>query len=243
MIEMYKIMRVIDRVDRKNLFALIERPMTRGHRFKVKSRKFRGDGKEKYLHPEVVGIWNSLPVKVGEAETLVALKYLDVLVEHYRLEPNNCARLTNMQFLPDGEVVGGCLFVGLQMVEEASPGSTDSIAEWALVGESFLFSGTVDFDFMMYSSLLDYVSPVILVCNHVLPVVDVNMEFLDSGPDIIFEVFILVIRGLICFGKAIQAALQIFCKPAIHAVNDLNSLGQILAREMEDVGNEDGEQG
>ena len=40
MIEVYKIMMGIDRVDRKELFPLVEGSITRGHRFKVRGRRF-----------------------------------------------------------------------------------------------------------------------------------------------------------------------------------------------------------
>ena len=40
---MYKVMRGMDRVDRKQLFPLVEGSVTRGHRFKVRGRRFRED--------------------------------------------------------------------------------------------------------------------------------------------------------------------------------------------------------
>eukprot|EP00061_Rhincodon_typus_P017148 g45715.t1 len=44
LIEMYKIMKGMDRVDKKQLFPLVERSVTRGHGFKVRARRFSGGG-------------------------------------------------------------------------------------------------------------------------------------------------------------------------------------------------------
>ena len=43
LIEVYKIMRGIDRVDSQRLFPRVQVPIARGHRFKVRGGKFRGD--------------------------------------------------------------------------------------------------------------------------------------------------------------------------------------------------------
>ena len=42
LIEVYKIMRDMDRVDKEQLFPLIEGSVMRGHRFKVRGRRFGG---------------------------------------------------------------------------------------------------------------------------------------------------------------------------------------------------------
>ena len=41
LIEVFKIMRGMDRVDREQLFPLVEGSVTRGQRFKVRGRRFR----------------------------------------------------------------------------------------------------------------------------------------------------------------------------------------------------------
>ena len=43
LIEVYKIMRGMDRVDSQKLFSRVEDSITRGHRFKVQGVRFKGD--------------------------------------------------------------------------------------------------------------------------------------------------------------------------------------------------------
>ena len=43
LIEVYKIMRGMDRVDSQKLFPRVEKSITRGHRFKVRGPRFKGD--------------------------------------------------------------------------------------------------------------------------------------------------------------------------------------------------------
>ena len=43
LIDVYKIMSGMDRVDSQILFPRVERSSTRGHRFKMRGEKFRGD--------------------------------------------------------------------------------------------------------------------------------------------------------------------------------------------------------
>ncbi|PLS49478.1 hypothetical protein CYV29_15670, partial [Carnobacterium maltaromaticum] len=78
LIEVYKIMRGIDRVDSKRLFPRVGVSITRGHEFKVKGEKFRGDMRGKFFTQRVVGAWNALPAEVVDAGTIASFKmYLD----------------------------------------------------------------------------------------------------------------------------------------------------------------------
>jgi len=54
LIEVYKIMRGMDRVDSQKLFPRVEESVTRGHRFK-------GDVRGRFFTQRVAGAWNSLP--------------------------------------------------------------------------------------------------------------------------------------------------------------------------------------
>ena len=71
-------MRGMDRVDRQQLFPLIERPVTRGHKVKVRGGRFRGDLRKNVFTQRVVTVWNALPGRVVEAGCLTSFKrYLD----------------------------------------------------------------------------------------------------------------------------------------------------------------------
>ena len=48
--------------------------ITRGHRFKVRGVKFKGDVWGKFFMQRVVGAWNALPEVVMEAGTLATFK-------------------------------------------------------------------------------------------------------------------------------------------------------------------------
>ena len=78
LIEVFKIMRGMNRVDREQLFPLVEGPVTRGHRFKVRAGGLVGDVRENFFTQRVVMVWNALPGKMVEASCLTSFKkYLD----------------------------------------------------------------------------------------------------------------------------------------------------------------------
>ncbi|XP_059831389.1 uncharacterized protein LOC132397106 [Hypanus sabinus] len=76
MIEVYKILRGIDRVDSQRLFPRAPLLSTRGHGFKLSGGRFKGDIRGRFYTQRVVGAWNALPESVVEADTLVKLKRL-----------------------------------------------------------------------------------------------------------------------------------------------------------------------
>ena len=55
LIEVYKIMKGMDRVDSQKFFPKVEESITRGHRFMVRGAKFKGDVRGKFFTQRVVG--------------------------------------------------------------------------------------------------------------------------------------------------------------------------------------------
>ncbi|MDZ1603208.1 reverse transcriptase family protein, partial [Klebsiella pneumoniae] len=76
LIEVYKMIRGIDRVDSQRLFPQVEQSVTRGHKFKVKGGRYRGDVRGRFFTQRVVGAWNALPGEVVGSETLGTFKRL-----------------------------------------------------------------------------------------------------------------------------------------------------------------------
>ena len=76
LIEVYKIMMGIDRVNASRLFPL--RPgekKTRGHGLRVKGEKLKGTlGRGSFFTQRVVGVWNELPDEVVNAGSFLTLK-------------------------------------------------------------------------------------------------------------------------------------------------------------------------
>lgn len=60
LMDVYKIIVDLDGVESQHLFPMGRLSKTRGHRFQVKGRNFKGDLKGKFI-PRVVDIWNSMP--------------------------------------------------------------------------------------------------------------------------------------------------------------------------------------
>ena len=85
---MYKIMRNMDRVGKEHLFHLVEGSVTRGHRFKVRGRRFRGDMRKSFfLTQRVVMVCNALPGRVVEESCLTSFKkYLDEHLTHHNIQ-------------------------------------------------------------------------------------------------------------------------------------------------------------
>ena len=74
LIKVYEIMMVMDRVDKEQLFPLVEGSVTRGHRFKLRVRRFRGNGRKTFITQKMVTVWNALPGRVVEAGCLTSFK-------------------------------------------------------------------------------------------------------------------------------------------------------------------------
>jgi len=76
LIEVYKIMRGIDRVDSQRLFPRAEMAMMRVHDYKVIGEMYKGDVRGIYFMQRVVGAWNALPALVVDSDMLGTFKRL-----------------------------------------------------------------------------------------------------------------------------------------------------------------------
>ena len=89
MIEMFKIMKGIDKISEDELFNRLDSDRTRGHSLRVKERRVKMVVRQGTFTQRVVNAWNGLPGKVVAAETVVKVKleldrYLEVMeIEGY----------------------------------------------------------------------------------------------------------------------------------------------------------------
>ena len=74
MIEVFKIMRSMDRVEREQLFPLLEGSVMRRHKLKMKSVRFMGDLRKNIFTQMVLMVRNALPGRVVEAGCLKSFK-------------------------------------------------------------------------------------------------------------------------------------------------------------------------
>ena len=74
LIEIYKIMRGIDKVDSQYLFPKVGESKTRGHRFKVRGKRYKSVQRGNFFTQRVVCVWNKLPEVVVEAGTILSFK-------------------------------------------------------------------------------------------------------------------------------------------------------------------------
>ena len=87
LIEVYKMLRGIDRVDSQRIFPRAGMVATRGHRFKVLGNRYRGDVRGTFFTQRVVGAWNGLPATVVEADSIGSFKrLLDKYMELSKIE-------------------------------------------------------------------------------------------------------------------------------------------------------------
>ena len=73
-LEVYKIMRGIDKVDSQYLFPKVGESKTRGHRFKVRGERYKSVQRGKFFTQRVVSVWNKLPEVVVEVCTILSFK-------------------------------------------------------------------------------------------------------------------------------------------------------------------------
>ena len=75
LIEVFKMMKGIDRVDVDKLFPLrVGKIQTRGHDMRIKGQKFRGNMRGNFFTQRVVAVWNDLPAEVVEAGSILTFK-------------------------------------------------------------------------------------------------------------------------------------------------------------------------
>ena len=83
LIETYKMVRGLDRVDSESLLPLMGTMSTRGHNFKLRGNRYRTEVRGMFFTQRVVRPWNALPAAVVNSATLWAFKrlldeYMDV---------------------------------------------------------------------------------------------------------------------------------------------------------------------
>ena len=74
MIQVFKIMKGIDKIDHRYLFVVANSGRTRGHRYKLIKSRSRLELRRNFFSQRIVNIWNELPEYIVEAETVNAFK-------------------------------------------------------------------------------------------------------------------------------------------------------------------------
>ena len=74
LIETYKILTGLDRVDSERMFPMVGEPRTRGHSLRIRGKPFRNEVRENFFTQRVVSVWNSLSQNVVEAKILCDFK-------------------------------------------------------------------------------------------------------------------------------------------------------------------------
>ena len=73
LIETYKILKGLDKLDAGRLFPMLGESRTRGHSLRIRN-SFRTEMRKTFFTQRVVSLWNSLPQKVVEASSLAIFK-------------------------------------------------------------------------------------------------------------------------------------------------------------------------
>jgi ribonuclease P/MRP protein subunit RPP40 len=76
LIEVFKAVKGITKIDRSSLFTIANNSRTRGHRFKLVKTRSRLDLRKNFFSQRVVNDWNSLPEAVVEANSVNSFKNL-----------------------------------------------------------------------------------------------------------------------------------------------------------------------
>ena len=74
MIEVFKVLKGISKVDSSRWFRLADSSRTRGHRYKLVKCRSRLDVRKNFFSQRVVNTWNSLPEAVVEADSVNCFK-------------------------------------------------------------------------------------------------------------------------------------------------------------------------
>ena len=75
LIEAYKMIKGLDRVDSESLLPRMVMANTRGHSFKLRGGNYRTDVRGRFFIQRVVRSWNALPAAVVDSPTLRAFKW------------------------------------------------------------------------------------------------------------------------------------------------------------------------
>ncbi|XP_072437775.1 uncharacterized protein [Chiloscyllium punctatum] len=74
LIETYRLMKGLDTLAGGNIFPLMGECRTRGHNLKIRGRPFRTEMRRNYFTQRVVAVWNALPQRAVEAQSLDSFK-------------------------------------------------------------------------------------------------------------------------------------------------------------------------
>ena len=86
LIQVYKMMKGIDRVNVQRLFHRVDGAVTKGHNYRIHGGRYRKDVRGRFFTQRVVGVWNGLPAVIVESDTLGTFKQLlDRHMEHTRM--------------------------------------------------------------------------------------------------------------------------------------------------------------
>ena len=69
LIETYKILTGLDRIDSERMFPKAGESRTRGHSLKIRGKPFRTEVRRNISTQRVLNVWNSLPQNVVQAKT------------------------------------------------------------------------------------------------------------------------------------------------------------------------------
>ena len=74
MIEVFKLIKGIDKLDKNIFFSQAENNKVRGHQYKLRKSHSRLDIRKHYFSNRIVNTWNNLDGNVVEAETVNSFK-------------------------------------------------------------------------------------------------------------------------------------------------------------------------
>jgi hypothetical protein len=74
LIEVFKMIKGLNKTDYRNFFTLAQNARTRGHRFKLLKKRSRLDIRKHFFSQRVVNEWNYLPDYVVESESVNSFK-------------------------------------------------------------------------------------------------------------------------------------------------------------------------
>ena len=74
LIETYKVMKRIDKIEAGKLFPLAGETRTRGHGLKIRGSRFRTELRRNFFTQNIVNLWNSLSSEAVEATSLDVFK-------------------------------------------------------------------------------------------------------------------------------------------------------------------------
>ena len=74
LIETYKILTRLERMDSERVFPMVGESRTRGHNLRIRGKSFRTEVRRNVFTQRVVNVWNSVPLNVVEAKTLSDFK-------------------------------------------------------------------------------------------------------------------------------------------------------------------------